>query len=150
MSVKDGMPGAGRGADRTAVLAWLRLARVFQKVDRASTSVFAATGLSVAQFDIIAQLGRGEGITQQELADRLLVTKGNISQLISKMERRGLIFRCQDGRANALYLTTDGKRLFTTVVPAQEAHITALFGALAPSDRRELLRLLRTLDRSLE
>jgi DNA-binding MarR family transcriptional regulator len=136
--------------ERTAVLAWLRLARVYQKVDRASAAQFAQSCLSVAQFDVIAQLGRGEGISQQELADRLLVTKGNISQLISKMERRGLIARRQQGRANALSLTAEGKRLFASVVPAQEAHITALFGALTASERRALLRLLRTLDRSLE
>jgi DNA-binding MarR family transcriptional regulator len=143
-------PGTGRSAERTAVLAWLRLARVFQKVDRASAARFAASGLSVAQFDIIAHLGRGEGISQQELADRLLVTKGNISQLIGKMERRGLIARCQQGRANALFLTPAGRRLFASIVPAQEAHIAALFAALTVEEQHALLRLLRTLDRSLE
>lgn len=143
-------PGAAKSAERTAVLAWLRLARVFQKVDRASAVAFAAAGLSVAQFDVIAQLGRGEGISQQELADRLLVTKGNISQLIGKMERRGLIARRPQGRANALSLTPEGERIFARVVPAQEAHIAALFGALSPGERRTLLRLLRTLDHTLE
>jgi DNA-binding MarR family transcriptional regulator len=146
----DVMPGTGQGAERTAVLAWLRLARVFQKVDRASAAQFAQSGLSVAQFDIIAQLGRGEGISQQELADRLLVTKGNISQLIGKMERRGLIARRQQGRTNALSLTPEGQRLFASVVPAQEKYIATLFGALTASEQRALLRLLRTLDRSLE
>jgi DNA-binding MarR family transcriptional regulator len=141
---------AANSVERTAVMAWLRLARIFQKVDRASATEFAVSGLSVAQFDVIAQLGRGEGISQQELANRLLVTKGNISQLIGKMERRGLITRRQEGRANALSLTAEGKRLFASVVPAQEAHIAALFGALTASERRALLRLLRTLDRSLE
>ncbi|MGI8855463.1 MAG: MarR family winged helix-turn-helix transcriptional regulator [Thermomicrobiales bacterium] len=142
--------GAAKSAERTAVLAWLRLARVFQKVDRASAVAFAASGLSVAQFDIIAQLGRGEGISQQELADRLLVTKGNISQLIGKMERRGLITRRPEGRANALSLTPEGQRLFARVVPAQEVHIAALFGALSTGERRTLLHLLRALDHSME
>lgn len=146
----DDAPDASRHAGKVAVMAWVRLARIAQKIDRASAAAFAGAGLSVAQFDVIAQLGRGEGITQQELADRLLVTKGNISQLIGKMERRGLISRCQEGRANALHLTPEGKRLFATVVPAQEARIAALFGALSPGERRALLHLLRTLDRALE
>jgi DNA-binding MarR family transcriptional regulator len=143
-------PGTGEGAERIAVLAWLRLARVFQKVDRASATQFARSGLSVAQFDIIAQLGQGEGISQQELADRLLVTKGNISQLLGKMERRGLIVRRQQGRTNALSLTPEGQRLFTSVVPDQERYIATLFGGLTASEQRALLRLLRMLDRSLE
>lgn len=140
----------GKGAERTAVMAWLRLARIFQKIDRASAARFAASGLSVAQFDIIAQLGRSEGVSQQELADRLLVTKGNISQLIGKMERQGLIVRRPQGRANALFLAPEGQRLFASIVPTQEAHIAALFGALTTSEQRALLRLLRTLDHSLE
>ncbi len=143
-------PGAGKRAETSAVLAWMRLARVFQKMTRAATAEFARHGLSGAQFDVIAQLGRGEGITQQELADRLLVTKGNVSQLLDKMEERGLIARCPEGRANALSLTPEGKRLFATVVPAHEAHIAARFGALAVDEQRQLLRLLRALDHSLE
>ncbi len=150
MGMSDTRPGAGKRADTTAVLAWVRLARVFQKMNRAAAAEFAAHGLSAAQFDVIAQLGRSAGITQQELANRLLVTKGNVSQLLGKMEQRGLIARCHAGRANALSLTTEGQRLFAAVVPAHEARIAARFGALEPDERSQLLRLLRALDRSLE
>lgn len=148
--MSDAGPGAGKRADTTAVLAWIRLARVFQKMNRAAAPEFAAHGLSAAQFDVIAQLGRNAGISQQELADRLLVTKGNVSQLLGKMEQRGLIARCHAGRANALSLTTEGERLFVAVIPAHEARVAARFGALGPDERRQLLRLLRALDRSLE
>ncbi|HEY8291604.1 MAG TPA: MarR family transcriptional regulator, partial [Thermomicrobiales bacterium] len=85
-----------------------------------------------------------------ELANRLLVTKGNISQLLDKMERRGLVTRCPEGRANALSLTAEGKRLFAAVVPAHEARVIARFGALTTDEQRQLLRLLRTLDHTLE
>lgn len=148
--MRDEALSAGKRAERTAVMAWLRLARVFQKVDRISAIAFATEGLSVAQFDVIAQLGQSEGITQQELANRLLVTKGNISQLVAKMERRGLISRAQVGRSNVLSLTEEGQRLFGVIIPAQEARITALFRTLTPSEQRDLLRLLRTLDHALE
>ena len=143
-------PAARRHAERTAVLAWLRLARVYQKINHLSAIAFARQGLSVAQFDVLTQLGTTEGITQQALADRLLVTKGNISQLLAKMERRDLIVRRQEGRANALFLTPAGRELFAAVVPAQEARIAARFAALSPTERRALLRLLRTLDHTLE
>lgn len=139
-----------RQGAKAALGAWLRLVRVFQKIERASAEQFAAFGLTAAQFDILAQLGRAEGISQQELADRLLVTKGNISQLIGKMEERGLIFRCHEGRANALYLTEVGKRLREETVPAQEAYIVTQFHALTTCERRTLLRLLRQLDHNLE
>ncbi len=134
---------------KPAVLAWLRLARVFQKVDRASAEHLRAWDLSVAQFDVLAQVGADEGITQQELADRLLVTKGNICQLLEKMERRGLIRRSQAGRANHLFLTEDGRRLYNDAVPAQERMIAARFGVLSPEEQHQLLALLRILDHTM-
>jgi DNA-binding MarR family transcriptional regulator len=132
------------------VLAWLRLARVFQKVERASAAHLRTWGLTMAQFDVIAQLGAAEGCTQQELADRLLVTKGNISQLLDKAERGGLIVRCQQGRTKRLHLTEAGRRLRAAVVPAQERFVAEQIAALTPAEQRRLLALLRTLDRALE
>lgn len=124
--------------------------RVHQKISRAGAERFAEHAISTAQFDVLAQLSGREGITQQELADRLLVTKGNISQLLDKMERRGWIVRCHEGRANTLYLTPAGKELARVIIPDHEASIAAQFASLSPDERHDLLRLLRTLDHALE
>jgi DNA-binding MarR family transcriptional regulator len=133
----------------TAVPAWLRLARVFQKVDRASVEHLRQWDLSVAQFDVLAQVGSAEGQTQQEVADRLLVTKGNICQLLDRLERNGLIVRRQEGRANRLFLTPKGRQLYARVVPAQEALIAESLSPLTADEQRQLLALLRKLDHAL-
>ncbi|MBI4492112.1 MAG: MarR family transcriptional regulator [Chloroflexi bacterium] len=143
---------AGPGDSRLrwrSVLAWLRLVRVFLKVEHASTEHLRRQGLSGAQFDVLAHVGAAEGITQQELADALLVTKGNVCQLLDRMERCGLLVRRQEGRANHLALTEQGRRLFEEVVPAHEALIAEQFSALAPEEQVQLLGLLRKLDRAL-
>ena len=132
-----------------SVLAWLRLARVFQKIDRASEVHLRAWDLNVAQFDVLAQVGSAKGITQQELADRLLVTKGNISQLLDRLERRGFIKRSQEGRTNVLCLTEAGQRLYTEVVPAQEDMVAGHFSSLTEEEQRQLLALLRKLDQAI-
>ena len=132
-----------------AVLAWLRLARVFAQVDRASAQHLRQWGLSVAQFDVLAQVGAAEGLSQQELAARLLVTKGNVTQLLDRIQRDGLIVRCQEGRTNCLFLTEKGRQLFDTVVPAQEGFIAARFASLSGQEQLQLLKLLRTLDHTL-
>src|SRR5439155_1113069 len=95
------------------LLAWLRLVRVFQKVDRASTESLRYRQLSPAQLDVLAKVGSTEGISQQELADALLVTKGNVCQLLDKMEGSGLLERRPDGRVNRLFLTDQGRRVHT-------------------------------------
>lgn len=132
-----------------AVLAWLRLARVFQKIDLRSERFFRSRGLNSAQFDVLAHIGATSGMTQQELADALLVTKGNISQLLRKMEQERLITRREEGRRNCLFLTEQGRALFETVVPEQEAHIASLLEPLSVTEQRELLRLLRKLDHGM-
>lgn len=132
---------------RPAVIAWLRLARIVQHIDRVSEIALRRWDLNLAQFDVLAQVGAAEGITQQELADQLLVTKGNVCQLLNKMEANGLIRRCPEGRANNLYLTEIGRDLFRQVVPAHEDHITALFSSLTCEEITDLRRLLQKLGR---
>lgn len=138
-----------RGVRQSSVLAWLRLARTFQKMERASAGNLRPRGLSVAQFDVLAHVGAAGGITQQELADSLLVTKGNVAQLLDRMEGAGLVERRQEGKANRIVLTCEGRRLYEAVVPAHEQFIAGCFAALSADDQAQLLRLLRKLDRSL-
>ncbi|KAB8146072.1 MarR family transcriptional regulator [Chloroflexia bacterium SDU3-3] len=132
-----------------AVLAWLRLARVFQKIDARSAQFFRANGLSTAHFDVLAQVGAASGCSQQELADALLVTKGNISQLLHRLEQEGLITRRAEGRTNCIYLSPRGHELYAQVVPQQEALIASLLAPLSDAEQRDLLRLLRKLDHGL-
>ena len=142
-------PTQRTGLRQPAVLAWLRLARVFQKIDTRSERFFRSQRLNTAHFDVLAQVGAAHGMTQQELADALLVTKGNISQLLRKLEQAGLIARRQEGRTNCLSLTEQGQALFDTVVPQQEALIADLLAPLSDAEQRELLRLLRKLDHAI-
>jgi DNA-binding MarR family transcriptional regulator len=132
-----------------ALRAWLRLARIFHKIDIVSARFLRQYDLSVAQFDVLAQIGAAEGLSQQQLAGSLLVTKGNISQLLKRMEQQGLIKRCQEGRTNCLFLTDTGRTLFAHVVTAQEAMIIDQFRALSPDDQEHLRDLLRRVDQSL-
>ncbi len=134
---------------RSAVLAWMRLARVFQKLDRASEVHLRDYHLNVAQFDVLAQVGSAKGITQQELANRLLVTKGNISQLLDRMEQHGLLKRCQEGRSNTIVLTETGQQLYEQVVPSQEEMIMRQFATLSAEETEQLLHVLRKLDHTI-
>jgi DNA-binding MarR family transcriptional regulator len=119
-------------------------------VDRVSAEHLRCWGLSVAQFDVLAHVGAEEGLMQQELAESLLVTKGNVCQLLDRMEQTGLLERRQQGRANRVFLTEKGRDLFRQVVPAHERSIAGLFAGLTGDEQSQLLGLLRKLDHSLE
>ena len=132
------------------MLAYVRLLRVSQKIERDLALRLRLWGLNNAQFDVLAQVGAAEGLTQQELADHLLVTKGNVAQLVARLEGRGVIERRPQGRTNRLYLTEEGRRLFEKAVPEHEAIVDEHLSALTPDEQRALHALLRKLDRSLD
>jgi DNA-binding MarR family transcriptional regulator len=133
----------------SSVTLWLRFARAFHRIEHRLLAQLRARELSLAHFDVLAHVRANEGLTQQELADRLLVTKGNICQLLDRMEQSDLLVRRQDGRANRIFLTVTGRRVAQEVAPEHEALIASLFSALSPAEQSQLRLLLRTLDHSL-
>lgn len=147
---------AERGAvepapSRDGLLTWVRLARVFQRAERMLTEQVRRHGLSMAQFDVLAQVGIDEGCTQQALADRLLVTKGNVAQLLDRMERLDLVERRPSGtgRANRLYLTETGRARRADVIAEHEGVADGVFRALDAEQLRHLRDALRVVDHDL-
>ncbi len=149
MEVAGGTASGNSGLKKPSVVAWLRLAKVYHKLDRASAEHLSTYGLSVGQFDVLAQVGAHEGITQKELAEKLLVTKSNICQILGRMEERGLVSRRQEGRAKHLFLTEEGRRMFEQVVPSQEELIDRLLSSVPVDDHDMLSKTLGRLDRAL-
>ncbi len=137
---------------QASVLAWIHLLRIHHQVQRRESAHLAQYNLTLPQFDVLAQLAREEGITQQTLADRLLVTKGNVCGLMERMVEQGWIERRadpDDRRAYMLYLTPQGEMLARQILPAQNRLIAQLFGRLTPEKQKTLLDLLGELDRAL-
>ncbi len=133
-----------------STIAWLRLARIYQKIDLRTAATMRRHGLSVSRFDILNHAGTPEGRTQQELARALLVTKGNVTQLLDAMEREGLLERRRDGRAKRIFLTGKGRCRRTEAVAIQEAEIATDLSILDEDEIQTLIRLLRKIDQSLK
>jgi MarR family transcriptional regulator, organic hydroperoxide resistance regulator len=122
--------------------AWIKIGVVYQKTSRHLAKLLRPLDLTVAQFDALANLFVGDGISQGELASRLLVTKGNMTGLVSRLEERGLVARepdPHDGRAHRLRLTGPGRRLAKRALVIQKDLVDATMGGLSARER-ELLR----------
>jgi DNA-binding MarR family transcriptional regulator len=125
------------------------LFRFHGRLERRMAEVLGTHGVSVPQFDVLATLGHGEGITQQELAERLLVTKGNVVGLIDRVSAAGWVERRpdpEDRRANRLYLTDEGKKLLCAAFPSQAALMKKVFGSLTEGELRLFHELLERLE----
>ncbi len=121
--------------------------RIYHRVLQATGAQLGTWELSNAQFDVLAQIGAAEGISQVDLAQRLFVTQGNVTQLLDKMEARSLIRRTPEGRTKRLSLTPAGRQLFDQVVPFNQDFIADQFNPLTSDEQQQLLHLLTKLDR---
>jgi DNA-binding MarR family transcriptional regulator len=132
---------------------WIQLVRTSSRMERRLEQALEHHGLSIAQFDILATLGFEQGITQQELAERLLVTKGNICGMIDRMEVSGWVERrpdLGDRRVNRLFLTRQGKAKLSQTLPEQDALLKKLMGALTPTEIQSLYQFLDRLDEAVD
>ena len=127
----------------SSILIWFKISKVHSENILSSNRILKEYGLTLAQFDVIAQLGLDDERTQSELTEKLLVTKGNISQLLSAMEEKGLIKRRQDWKTKYVSLTEEGIKIHNQVVPIMEDFQTKTFSGLTDKERTTLLNLLR-------
>jgi DNA-binding MarR family transcriptional regulator len=125
------------------------MARAVERIYREMEQVFRAHGITSPQFDVLATLTRHGPLMQQALAAHLLVTKGNVSYIVSRMEAAGLLDRAtdpQDPRANRLSLTARGRALYERIMPDHDVVLSARFERLDAEALQALVRAVRTLD----
>lgn len=116
---------------------WFRFIRLNRRVTSAVGAELRRIGLSIPQFDVISTLTEREGMTQQDLAERLYVTKGNVSGLIDRLVEAGLVERRpipEDRRSHALHLTAAGAALARRGIAVQAAYVARTLGRLTPDD----------------
>jgi amino-acid N-acetyltransferase len=100
---------------------------------------------STVQCHILAELVRTDHITQQELADRLMLDKGWVSRGIDGLAADGLVVRMPhpvDRRRMLLRLTPAGQARAAALEARLEAHAGSLVGDLAPGHDAQLAALL--------
>jgi DNA-binding MarR family transcriptional regulator len=111
-------------------------------------------GLTPSQFDVIATLGDTEGMTCRELSEKTLVTKGTLTGVLDRLEKKGLIERVpsrDDRRCTIIRLTPKGESRFREVFPAHIDYMKPHFErALTATEANKLRELLLRLKDSFE
>ena len=132
------------------LLTWFRFIRVLKKLLPQLDEHLRNWNLSQGQFDLLAVIATEEGINQQTCANRLNVTKGNITQHINNLERKGYIQREKVGRDNYIFLTEAGRALFATIMPAHDTYVKEILAPLTEEEVQQFAAILRKLDRSFD
>lgn len=101
--------------------ALLQLLRAADTIWNASRVFFERWGLSPSQFNVMNLLhARASGLSQTELGRQLIMHRSNVTGLVDRLERRGLVERQEvagDRRAYRVVLTATGNNLLNEILP---------------------------------
>ncbi|UDF03194.1 MarR family winged helix-turn-helix transcriptional regulator [Asticcacaulis sp. AND118] len=120
---------------------WIAVARAHQMVEKTLNARLAPHGVRIAHHDILANIYRFAGLTQNELALRLLVGRSNLSMLLPELEKRGLIERRSDEadrRVRRLWLTDSGRELTEKTLAVQAGVVTDMMTILSDAECQAL------------
>lgn len=124
----------------------LQCARALEKKgDR----VFGGSGLTTQYFHVLFLIAEAEGpIFASTLADELVTTRSNLTGILSRMEKAGLIRRKavpQDRRSAELSLTPAGRTTYQHAAAAYRTHLDELGRTLPARSVAATLETLRQL-----
>jgi DNA-binding MarR family transcriptional regulator len=104
--------------------------------------------ITLARFDLLASLHRADGQTLASLSRALLVTAGNLTGLVDRAERDGVVERRPDPadrRLARVWLTASGRLLIRELLPAHARQVHELLKTLPSPEKQDLRRLLGAL-----
>jgi len=131
---------------------WVRLNMTFQLISHEIQKTLKKENLTLPQLDILVCLGRSEGLTLGEIGERLMVTGGNITGVMDRLEKGGYVYRDRDKNDRRIIrakLTPKGLSLHNEILPVFRKKWNEIVEILNPEEQRQLNRLLKKFSRGL-
>ncbi len=128
----------------------IRASRLFLRLADAR---FRELGLGVAAFPVLNMLRAGDKHSQKELAHRAQIEQPSMAQLLSRLERDGMIKRSpdpSDGRSSLISLTRKALNLLPEVDEMVDAGNDAAVAGMSDDEVKILIDLLQRLIANLE
>src|SRR5437868_8769829 len=123
---------AGELPDAAGLEAWDAFLRAHATLmRRLELDLAQATGLALADFDVLAQLARADGeLRMTDLAARALVSRSGMTRRVARLVEEGLVQRANaasDGRGVVIALTDIGLARLAKTAPVHRRGISELF-----------------------
>src|SRR5437588_2508184 len=100
-----------RGAACAEEAVFLELLRTTDLLSRALAGVLKTENLSGTQYNVLRILrGAPEGLPCGEIASRMITRDPDVTRLLDRLEKRGLVSRCRE--------TQDRRTVLTRITPA--------------------------------
>lgn len=98
------------------------------------------------QHNFLLVLYKKDGISQDKLANILLMNKAAVTRALTKLEKNGYVKRRKnriDRRNNYIYLTEKAKKLESVMMETVDSWTRILAKELKSEERQQLIKLLR-------
>ena len=145
---------ASRGRGKQSLRLWLRILaceNVIEQTLRAKLREHYS--ITLPQFDVLSELDHaGEALAMSQLSRKLMVSNGNVTGVVDRLEREGLVKRKvspNDRRIQLISLTPKGAKFFAEMAAEHERWVTDIFADLNVGEMRELLNGMEHLKRTL-
>ncbi len=118
--------------DKTALRLWLRLLGSANLIENhLKRRLREHFDVTLAQFDLMSEIARDDAPkTMTEISQLLMVSNGNVTGLVDRLSRDGLVQREPspgDRRVYLIILTAEGKNLFAEMAVQHERWLSELF-----------------------
>ena len=130
-----------------ALRVWLRLLTSTQLIEKRVQGLFRTEfDTTLPRFDVMAALAREpEGQTMGDVSRWLLVSNGNVTGIISRLVKDGMVTRTQssdDRRTHLVKLSTSGQKEFAHMSESHEKWIGDMLPGLTRQEMATLDGLL--------
>lgn len=135
-------------AAKRRLKAWVRLLAVTRATESELREFLRVKhGTTLPRFDVMAALyRRREGVTMSDLSRMLLVSNGNATAVVDRLEADGFVRRSPsetDRRTVFAALTPEGLAQFEVYAAEHGAEVNRIFGGLTEAELDQLSDLLK-------
>lgn len=116
---------------------WIAAVRAEKAMVRELSRALAPLDLKIVQLDVLMNLYRHPGMSQHDLARRLLVGRSNITMLLPQLEAQGALRReadPKDRRVMRIFLTARGEALLMRALEVYTALIDRVMERSSPAE----------------
>ena len=141
------------GEEGDVLRLWTTLWRCYATCAKVVSGQVQKYELTTPQFAVLEALYHLGPLALGELADKLLVTGGNVTYVVDRLESRGLVVRYRDNsdrRVVLARLTPEGGEMVGEIFPTHVSRMKETVSRhLDAEEQQELARLLKKLGRGL-
>ena len=133
----------------------MRALNTYTKLMRAAESITARThwhlsskGLTISQFGVLEALYHLGPLSQKQIGQKILRSRGNITMIIDNLEKRSLVMRKRDKadrRVFIVHLTDNGNKLISKIFPPHATKISDEMSVLSAAEQETLGSLCKKL-----